>query len=483
MKPRQTMVRWSWWHRVSRWSPTRLATVLLCAALTFVWLMSPSQWLWEPWSAEGLIVERSAMLWPMATEISADADAAATRSATPPAASWETGWRVSPHSAQDSSAWKHPWREEVSPEPALWGEQLFVTLQATDSGRLTLASVDRHTGQWRWQKELLRSDEVPAAVSQRHVVASPVCDAEYVYVPAETRQGVTLFAFKHQGSLAWQQPLGPYRVEPGSRMQCWLAGPIVLVAGQTPVTWWTGSTATGFLTAVQRHSGDRLWRRRITCPADSCVGLIAARANSRQLILAERHQLASYDVVTGERLWWSFVDGQPQGRLSLAGHQQRLFSLQRSAQHGELVCWPTDHVGELTSEDCLWRVRTPTPASVVWAADRLVTLTTDGRLTVWDPASGRAVVEQPFPGVFAHHPLVMGQRLICPNTSGALHAFDLLELHALPSVTLPPSESTVRYWLFADGVLQHNQSSAQWWPRTDSVSVAEQPGTPVRLTR
>ena len=94
--------------------------------------------------------------------------------------------------------------------PVLWGRKLFLTSGDEATGRRFVLCLDSQTGKQLWQ----RAFEAPQHRKHQlnsYASATPVVDAQRVYVCWGTPQQVMVMALDQQGRTLWQRDLGPYQ--------------------------------------------------------------------------------------------------------------------------------------------------------------------------------------------------------------------------------------------------------------------------------
>lgn len=107
--------------------------------------------------------------------------------------------------------------------PAVWGGRVFVTAIERETALFTVLALDRASGAVAWRSE------VAIAFHPQHrddlAAASPVCDAENVYV---TFGSGDLAAFSHTGELRWKRNL---QKDHGKFTNQWVHGSTPLLHG------------------------------------------------------------------------------------------------------------------------------------------------------------------------------------------------------------------------------------------------------------
>ena len=187
--------------------------------------------------------------------------------------------------------------------PILNGDAIVLTAFA-DEGLLTI-SLDRQTGQERWRRAV-GPDRVEALDSRNNPASpSPVVDAErnvYVFFG-----DFGLVSYAANGAERWRVPLGPFNNVYGMG-----ASPIIArTQGRDIVILACDQQQDSFLIAVDAGTGAVRWRvaRPEAKSGHSTPILYAPADGPLQVLTVGSFLLTSYDVATGDRLWW--VGGLP----------------------------------------------------------------------------------------------------------------------------------------------------------------------------
>ena len=183
--------------------------------------------------------------------------------------------------------------------PILSGDAIVLT--AFEDDRLLTISLDRQTGRERWRRGVGRARTEALDPRNNPASPSPVVDAEgnvYVFFGE-----VGLVSYDAGGAELWRLPLGPFTNIYGMGASPIIARDlVVLVCDQQQ-----GS----FLIAVEARTGAVRWRvpRPEAKSGHSSPVLYEPDEGPLQVLTAGSFLLTSYDVATGDRLWW--VGGLP----------------------------------------------------------------------------------------------------------------------------------------------------------------------------
>lgn len=188
------------------------------------------------------------------------------------------------------------WKTALPPghsSPVLAGDRIFLT--AFEGEKLQTICLDRKTGKVLWRREAPRPRQQELHKSNSPASPSPVSDGKNVYV-FYTDFG--LLSYGPDGNERWRTPLGPFNNPFGMGASPVLVGKTLLQSCDAE----SGS----FFVAVDRDSGKVKWRvERPEYTRGFSTPLIHRPAGGpAQAILAGSYQLTSYNVETGEPVWW-----------------------------------------------------------------------------------------------------------------------------------------------------------------------------------
>lgn len=192
---------------------------------------------------------------------------------------------------KSTQVWRVPLASGHS-TPCVYGDAIYLTTFEND--QLATVALDRRTGRVRWRKvapttriEQYHSTSSPAA-------ATPACDGGRVYVFFGS---YGLLCYDLEGDLVWSKEMGPFQDEFGSASSPILVDDKLLVSADHDIH--------SFLLAVDRTTGDELWRVDREGFTRSYATPVVWEADGRkQVVVAGALQLLAYDLDNGEKLWW-----------------------------------------------------------------------------------------------------------------------------------------------------------------------------------
>lgn len=177
--------------------------------------------------------------------------------------------------------------------PVLAGDRVFIT--AFDDTNLYTFALDRKTGKIQWRREAPRPRKQELHKSNSEASPSPVSDGKNVYV-FFTDFG--LISYGPDGNERWRTPLGPFTNPFGMAASPVLVGKTLLQS--------CDAEAGSFFIAVDKDTGKQKWRveRPEFTRGFSTPVIYRPAGGPVQALLAGSYQLTSYNVETGEPVWW-----------------------------------------------------------------------------------------------------------------------------------------------------------------------------------
>ena len=307
-------------------------------------------------------IEASAGNWPHWRGPTADGRADAD--AHPP-----THW-----DAKTNIRWTVDLPGEGSSTPIVWGDQIFVlSAEATDRKaesptivdtadkteppdvfyRFTVTSVDRNSGQIRWQK--VAAEQVPhEGKHQTHTYAagSPTTDGQRLYASFGSRG---IYAYTLSGELLWQVDLGDMQTRLG-----WGEAVTPVLAGDKLIVNWD-EEKNSFITALDTRTGKQLWKVERPEEATSWNTPLVVEVGGRQLVIANgTHRAKAYEVETGKEVW--ACGGQTVNAIPSPLRFEDTVICMSGFRGAAAIAIPLDSQGDVTDSPKLrWKVDKGTP--------------------------------------------------------------------------------------------------------------------------
>ena len=190
------------------------------------------------------------------------------------------------------------WRTPIDPghsTPILNNGKIFLTAYRAADHELDTLALDEKTGRLLWKRA------VPVTrIEDYHqqtggpAAPTPACDGQHVFVFFGS---YGLVCYDLDGKQLWEHRMGPFQDEYGAG-----SSPIVvddnLVLSQD-------HDVNSFLIAINRYTGQTVWKTaRPAAVRSYSTPAVWTQNGRKQLLIAGALELASYDLATGEKLWW-----------------------------------------------------------------------------------------------------------------------------------------------------------------------------------
>ncbi len=207
--------------------------------------------------------------------------------------------------------------------PVIWGDKLFVTSAVregeqselkvglygdigpvTDEGvhSMRVYCLDKQTGELLWEREAWKGEpQIMRHPKGSHAASSPATDGQHV-VALFASEG--LYCYDMQGELLWTKDLGTldsgfYLVRTA---QWGFASSPIIHDGKVLVQ--CDVQGESFLTALDVESGDEIWRTERDEVPTWGSPTVDVRDGRSQVICNGYKHTGSYDLESGEPLWW-----------------------------------------------------------------------------------------------------------------------------------------------------------------------------------
>lgn len=301
--------------------------------------------------------------------------------------------------------------------PVLWGEKLFVTAAEPKTGQRLILCLSTQDGKTLWSHQ---SDARTYRTHKRNslATATPVADAERVYVLWATPEHLTALALRHDGKKAWEADLGPFKSQHGSGVSPVRFEDLLIIPND--------QDEGGSLIALDAATGQVRWQtpRASKNATYSTPCLYQPAGQPTQLILTNwQLGVTAVDPRTGKTLWSASVfDTRTQERaiaspviagdliLATCGFVtgKKEFVALRPGPAGAREVWRRDRAVSYL----------PTPLVL---GDRIYLCTEVGIASCLEAATGREIWQQRLAGNFSASPVCTGQHIYCVSNNGDVY--------------------------------------------------------------
>ncbi|MEM7387844.1 MAG: PQQ-binding-like beta-propeller repeat protein [Verrucomicrobiota bacterium] len=188
--------------------------------------------------------------------------------------------------------------------PVLWGKKLFLTVEpsAKEGSAREVVCFDADTGAVNWRKSFALNGYGQHRFNS-FASATPVVDANGVYVAWTENQSSEVFSLDHEGNERWRTATGDYEEKHGSGSSLVLAGGVLILAKEN-------LSGSSFIFGLDPVSGKVLWK--IERPSErtpfSTPVVREAEGKAEVILASTTNGLTSVDSKTG-KVNWKFSHG------------------------------------------------------------------------------------------------------------------------------------------------------------------------------
>lgn len=214
--------------------------------------------------------------------------------------------------------WKTPLPDSGTSTPVIWGKRVFVT-QASDktlwpprggnggpaaARKRSLLCFDRENGKLLWQRDVIYEEQEATHPTNPYCAASPVTDGERVVVSFGS---AGMHAYDLDGKPLWKKDVGKLEHVWGNASSPILYRDLAIL--------WCGPGERQFLLAVNKKTGEEIWRHEEPGGASGLSGsknwigswstpIVVQVQGEDQLILSVPEKVKGFDPKTGKELWF-----------------------------------------------------------------------------------------------------------------------------------------------------------------------------------
>ena len=322
-------------------------------------------------------------------------------------------------SARENIVWSAPVPGRGHSSPIVWQDRVFISSADEDAKTQLVLCYDRARGKQLWETICFSGGLPKMHRKNSHASATPACDGTHVFTAFISQSALYVTALDHNGKIAWQTEVGPFRSEHGYGSSPLIYESLVIVNGD--------SLGSAYQAALHRDTGEIVWRTPRT--PDSRHGsyaspVVAELAGEDQLIQCGLNRVTSYRPSTGEELW--HVDGPTTVMANTVAFQDPYVIASGGYPDKEVFCISADGTGDVTESHLVWRrsrnvAYVPSP---VIAGDRVILVADNGVVACYALEGGEMLWQQRLKGGFSASPTRVGETFYVPNESGTTFVFN-----------------------------------------------------------
>ena len=328
------------------------------------------------------------------------------------------GWSVSEPvptklSDTDNVVWKTPVPGRGHSSPVVVGNRIFLTTADERQKVQSVLAFDRGTGKQLWKVDVSRGG-FPAQNHPKNTEATPTIasDGERLFATFFHHEKIEAVAISLDGKDVWKKTVSPFN--PQRYKYGYAPSPLIYRNSVIISAEYDGTSS---LTALERTSGNQLWKAPRPGNITFSSPVVARVAGKDQLLLSGSDKVSSYDPATGRPLW------------STPGTT--------AATCGTMV-WDGDIVfasGGYPDQQTL-AVKADGSATVLWKNNQkcyeqsmlvheghVYALTDNGVLFCWRGADGKEMWKQRLSGPVSASPVLAGGNIYWANERGTMYVF------------------------------------------------------------
>ncbi len=301
--------------------------------------------------------------------------------------------------------------------PTVTGDLVVIATADEKAEKQLLIGIDRATGTRRWTTLVHEGGFMAMHPKNSQASATPAADGQRVIAAFINDGRLMVTAVDRQGDILWQTNAGSFRSEHGF--------------GSSPVIYHNAVIVLGdnlqgcFIAALDRESGDLIWRtRRPTTGKHGSYAtpVVAPVAGRDQLLVHGMSRTTSYDPATGRELW--YCDGPAEVTACTIATDGDLVFSSGGYPEKELLAIRGDGQGDVTETHVVWRTGkgvayVPSP---LCHDGRLLVVSDSGVATYLATGDGTRLGQTRLPGKFSASPILVGDHFLVTNEAGLTYA-------------------------------------------------------------
>ena len=296
--------------------------------------------------------------------------------------------------------------------PIVVEDTLYMTTADKSAGTQSALAIGRD-GQAKWIQTIHRGG-LPAENHPKNTEASPsmAFDGESLFASFYNSGSVYLTSLTTSGKTIWQKEVGGY--QPNQYKYGYAASPLLYGNSVIVVGDYDGP---GFLAALDRRSGETIWKIRRPGRLSFSSPIVANVAGREQLLLSGADMVASYDPKTGNQIW-KVDDATTMATCgTMVWDEKRVFA-SGGYPKPETVCI------DAASGKLLWSNNIKCYEQSMLAHGGYIYAVADNSIAFcWRATDGQTMWKQRLGGKYSSSPLLVGNTIYVFNESGDGFAF------------------------------------------------------------
>ncbi len=293
--------------------------------------------------------------------------------------------------------------------PTIVGEKIFLATCDEATGSQSMLCYSKKNGKLLWNTIVHRDGASRKNQKSTGASSTAACDGERVYINFPNKESLVTTALDLNGEIVWQQTISHYVEHQGYGASPALYQNLVIVTSD--------NKAGGAIAALDRRSGEVVWKRDRPTKPNYPSPIIVNAAGKDQIILVGCDLVVSYNPTTGETLW------ETEGATTEC--------VTSTLTNGDLVYtsggYPTNHMSALKadgSKEVVWKNdnRLYVPSMVI-RDGYLYGVLDAGIAMCWDAATGKEMWKSRIGGTFSSSATLVNDLVFIPNEAGEFFVF------------------------------------------------------------
>lgn len=293
--------------------------------------------------------------------------------------------------------------------PTVVGNKVFLVSADEATGAQLVLCVGREDGKLLWKTVVHASGGMWKNTKASAASCTPACDGERVFVNFPNSDALVTTALDMEGNQLWRTRVSDYQVHQGYGASPTIYQQYVIVSSDNKLG--------GAIAALQRTTGDVVWRRERPEKPNYSSPILLRVAGKDQLILTGCDLVVSYDPLTGKTNW------ETEGATTEC--------VTSTVTDGELIYtsggYPKNHVSAIRADgstELAWendsRLYVP---SLVIRNGYLYGVLDEGIAVCWKADNGQEQWKARLGGTFSSSPVLVGDKIFVSSEGGEFFVF------------------------------------------------------------
>lgn len=314
-------------------------------------------------------------------------------------------------SETEKVVWRAPVRGKGHGSPTVVGNRIYLaTADAATQEQLVLA-FDRATGKQVWETVVHRGPlETGGHKNASQASSSVVWDGERLLVNFFNAKAVHTTALTADGKIAWQTRVAEFVMHQGFGSSPVVHQNVVLVTAD--------SRGGGRIAGLDRKTGKILWEQNRPMIANYASPAVVNAAGRTQAVLAGCNLVASFDPLTGKKLW-EFAGSTEETVVTAATDGQRIFA-SGGYPKNHVLAMEADGSGKIAWQN---NARVYVPSMIV-KAGYVYAVQDAGTAVCWKSDTGEEQWRGKLDKDYYASPVMVGERIYITSLAGVTSVFE-----------------------------------------------------------